>query len=116
MHNWFRCYRREVLERIDSDTIQSQGYGFQVEMAYRVRKLGVKIVKTPIVFMDRRVGQSKMSRTIVLEAFTYVLCVRFGWVPLPNQSQTATSRSVARWKCGRTNRNLSDKSRREIPE
>ena len=60
------------------DTIQSQGYGFQVEMAYRTQKLGFKIVETPIVFMDRRVGKSKMSRAIVFEAFTYVLRARFG--------------------------------------
>jgi len=77
----YRCYRREVLQNIDLDTIQSQGYGFQVEMAYRVMKHGFKIVETPIVFMDRRVGKSKMSRKIVLEAFTYVLRTRFGKKP-----------------------------------
>jgi dolichol-phosphate mannosyltransferase len=73
----FRCYRRSVLENVGLDTVQSQGYGFQVEMAYRTQKLGFKIVETPIVFLDRRVGKSKMSRTIVLEAFTYVLRTRF---------------------------------------
>lgn len=77
----YRCYRRTVLESIGLDTIQSQGYGFQVEMAYRVQKLGFKIVETPIVFMDRRVGKSKMSRAIVLEAFTYVLRARFSKAP-----------------------------------
>ncbi len=77
----FRCYRREVLERIGLDTIRSQGYGFQVEMAYRVQKMGFKIVETPIVFMDRRVGKSKMSRAIVFEAFTFVLRARFGKRP-----------------------------------
>ncbi len=74
----YRCYRREVLERIDLDSVQSQGYAFQVELAYRVMKQGFKIVETPIVFMDRRVGKSKMSRAIVLEAFTFVLRTRFG--------------------------------------
>ncbi|TMB89156.1 MAG: polyprenol monophosphomannose synthase [Chloroflexi bacterium] len=69
----FRCYRRQVLESIDLDTIQSQGYAFQVEMAYRVMRQGFKIVETPIVFMDRRIGKSKMSRKIVIEAFIYVL-------------------------------------------
>jgi dolichol-phosphate mannosyltransferase len=74
----FRCYRREVLESIDLDTIQSQGYAFQVELAYRVMQQGFKIVEIPIVFLDRRVGKSKMSRKIVLEAFVYVLRTRFG--------------------------------------
>lgn len=77
----FRCYRRTVLESLGLDTIESQGYGFQVEMAYRVQKYGFKIVETPIVFMDRRVGKSKMSRKIVLEAFTYVLRARFDKLP-----------------------------------
>jgi dolichol-phosphate mannosyltransferase len=73
----FRCYRSQVLESIDLDTIQSQGYAFQVEMAYRVMQQGFKIVETPIVFMDRRIGKSKMSRKIVIEAFIYVLRTRF---------------------------------------
>ena len=77
----FRCYRRQVLESIDLDTIQSQGYAFQVEMAYRVIQQGFKIVETPIIFMDRRIGKSKMSRKIVIEAFIYVLRARFGKKP-----------------------------------
>lgn len=77
----YRCYRREVLEEIDLDTIQSEGYAFQIEMVYRVSKRGFKIVETPIVFMDRRVGKSKMSRKIVIEGFTYVLRARFGKKP-----------------------------------
>src|SRR5438105_5462602 len=77
----YRCYRRQVLESIDLDTIQSQGYAFQVEMAYRVMRQGFKIVETPIVFMDRRIGKSKMSRKIVIEAFIYVLLARFGKKP-----------------------------------
>jgi dolichol-phosphate mannosyltransferase len=77
----FRCYRRKVLESIDLDTIQSQGYAFQVELAYRVLLQGFKIVETPIVFKDRRVGKSKMSRKIVIEAFTYVIRTRFSKQP-----------------------------------
>jgi dolichol-phosphate mannosyltransferase len=73
----YRLYRSKVLENIDLDTVQSQGYAFQVEMAYRAMKRGFKIVETPIVFMDRRVGKSKMSRKIVMEGFTYVLRARF---------------------------------------
>ena len=74
----FRCYRRQVLESIDLDTIESQGYAFQVELAYRVYKRGFKIVETPIVFLDRRVGKSKMSRAIFLEGFIWVVRARLG--------------------------------------
>ena len=77
----FRCYRRQVLESIDLDTVQSQGYAFQVEMVYRVLLQGFKIVETPIIFKDRRVGKSKMSRKIVIEAFTYVIRSRFSKRP-----------------------------------
>ncbi len=74
----YRCYRRRVLETIDLDTVQSQGYAFQIELLYRVRKHGFKIVETPIVFLDRRVGKSKMSRKIFLEGFVFVFRTRFG--------------------------------------
>ena len=90
----FRCYRRHVLESIGLDTVKSQGYGFQVEMAYRVYKHGFKIVETPIVFIDRRVGKSKMSRAIFLEGFLYVLRARFSKLPpmiQPARTQEDTS-------------------------
>jgi len=74
----YRLYRRRVLEGLDLQTVQSQGYAFQIEMAYRAMQQGFRIVETPIVFVDRRVGKSKMSRKIVLEGFTYVLKTRFG--------------------------------------
>ena len=73
----YRCYRSKVLESIDLDSVQSQGYAFQIELVYRVMQGGFKIVETPIVFMDRRVGKSKMSRKIVIEGFTYVIKARF---------------------------------------
>lgn len=87
----YRCYRREVLSSIDLDTVQSQGYAFQVEMAYRVLRQGFKIVEIPIIFMDRRVGQSKMSRKIVIEAFTYVVRARLGRVPMPSAALRKSS-------------------------
>jgi len=74
----FRCYRREVLESIDLDPIQSQGYAFQVELAYRGMQKGCKIVETPIIFLGRPLGKSNMSRKIVIDAFVYVLSERFG--------------------------------------
>ncbi|MFL5625881.1 MAG: polyprenol monophosphomannose synthase [Ktedonobacteraceae bacterium] len=77
----FRCYRRKVLESIDLDTIQTQGYAFQVELAYRATRQGFKVVETPIVFMDRRVGKSKMSSAIFLEGFLWVLRTRFSKKP-----------------------------------
>jgi dolichol-phosphate mannosyltransferase len=77
----FRCYRREVLESLDLESVESQGYAFQVELAYRVYKRGFKIVETPIIFQDRRVGKSKMSRAIFLEGFTWVIRARFGKAP-----------------------------------
>src|SRR5260370_41483563 len=73
----YRLYRRRVLEELDLQTVQSQGYAFQIELAYRAVEQEVKIVETPIVFLDRRVGKSKMSRKIVLEGFTYVLKPHF---------------------------------------
>jgi dolichol-phosphate mannosyltransferase len=79
----FRCYRTHVLQSIDLDSLQSHGYAFQIEMTYRVFQSGFKIVETPITFIDRRLGKSKMSRAIVLEAFTYVLRTRFTKQSLP---------------------------------
>ena len=73
----FRCYRCSVLQSLDLETIQSQGYAFQVEMTYRVMQQGFKMVETPITFVDRRLGTSKMSHKIIIESFTYVLRARF---------------------------------------
>ncbi|HET7454063.1 MAG TPA: polyprenol monophosphomannose synthase [Solirubrobacterales bacterium] len=64
----FKCFHREVLEAIDLDAITSQGYAFQVEMTYRALQKGFRVLEIPIVFRDRQVGNSKMSRAIVLEA------------------------------------------------
>jgi len=64
----FKCYRREVLEAIDLDTVRSQGYAFQVELTYRAVRNGFRVREIPIVFRDREVGRSKMSLRIALEA------------------------------------------------
>lgn len=74
----FVCYRQKTLEGLDLDAIRSTGYGFQIEMKYRVLEAGMKIVETPIVFEDRRVGQSKMSGGIVSEAVWMVWKLRLG--------------------------------------
>jgi dolichol-phosphate mannosyltransferase len=72
----FKCFRREVLEAIDLDTIESRGYAFQVEMTYRTIRQGFEVAEVPIVFRDRRVGSSKMDRTIVAEAIWRVPLLR----------------------------------------
>ncbi len=72
----FKCFRREVLEAIDLDTIDSKGYAFQVEMTYRAIRLGFRVVEIPIVFHDRRGGASKMNGPIVAEAFWRVPLMR----------------------------------------
>ena len=64
----FKCWKREVLEAIDLDSIKSGGYVFQVEMAYVTEKLGFRVLEVPIYFEDRRIGQSKMDVLIKLEA------------------------------------------------
>jgi dolichol-phosphate mannosyltransferase len=68
MTSGFKCWRREALEEIGLDTVRSQGYAFQVEMTYRAHAAGFRVVEVPITFHDRRVGDSKMTGSIVLEA------------------------------------------------
>lgn len=72
----FNTWKRQVLKDIDLSTIQSNGYSFQIELKYKAQKKGYKIKEYPIVFEDRRVGQSKMSPKIVLEAFYKVWMIR----------------------------------------
>lgn len=64
----FKCWKREVLETIDLNSIRSGGYVFQVEMAYVTEKLGFRVLEMPIYFEDRRIGRSKMDMRIKLEA------------------------------------------------
>jgi dolichol-phosphate mannosyltransferase len=68
MTSGFKCWRREALEEIGLDSVRSQGYAFQVEMTYRAHVAGFRVVEVPITFHDRRVGDSKMTGSIVLEA------------------------------------------------
>ena len=64
----FKCFRRRVLETIDLSQVRSNGYAFQIEMSVRAWRKGFKLRETPIVFVDRTEGQSKMNRSIVREA------------------------------------------------
>jgi len=74
----FKCFRRRVLESLDLDSVAAQGYGFQIELTYRALRQGFRVEEVPIVFVDRRVGQSKMSKKIFLEALTLVWKLRLG--------------------------------------
>jgi dolichol-phosphate mannosyltransferase len=72
----FKCFRREVLERIDPGSISAKGYAFQIETTYRAVRAGFRVSELPITFVDREVGGSKMSRAIVLEAIWRVPMLR----------------------------------------
>ncbi len=72
----FKCWPRRVLESLDLGRVVSDGYGFQVEMNYRAHRAGCRLVEVPIFFEDRRVGQSKMTLGIGLEALTMVWRLR----------------------------------------
>jgi dolichol-phosphate mannosyltransferase len=74
----FKCFRRETLERLDLESVRSEGYSFQIELTYRALNLGLRVLEVPIVFVDRRVGKSKMSRHIFAEAATMVVRLRLG--------------------------------------
>ena len=73
----FKCFRREVLAAIDLDAVRSNGYSFQIEMTYRAVRKGFSVAEVPIIFIDRRAGQSKMSSKIFAEAMGMVWRLRF---------------------------------------
>jgi dolichol-phosphate mannosyltransferase len=72
----FKAWKRETLLGLDLDAVTARGYGFQIEMTYRTIVAGFRVVEIPITFVDRRVGQSKMSGLIVTEAMTMVWALR----------------------------------------
>jgi dolichol-phosphate mannosyltransferase len=72
----YKCFRRAVLEAIDLDEVDAQGYQFQIEMTYRALLLGFEVREVPITFTDRVAGGSKMSRSIVFEAMRRVPLLR----------------------------------------
>ena len=79
----FKCWRREALEAINLEGVRSQGYSFQIEMTYRAWLKGFRITEIPIIFVDRTVGESKMTRSIMLEAAVMIPRLRIskllGW-------------------------------------
>lgn len=74
----FKCYRSSVLKAIDLDKIHSDGYAFQIEMHYKAWKKGFKIKETPIIFVDRHAGSSKMSKHVIAEAALIVWKLKLG--------------------------------------
>jgi dolichol-phosphate mannosyltransferase len=72
----FKCFRRQVLEALPLDEVKSSGYGFQIELTYRAIRKGFKVIEIPIIFEDRRVGRSKMSRAVFVEALGMVVRLR----------------------------------------
>ena len=73
----YRCYRREAIERLDLDGIKVVGYSFLIETTRQFYAAGLRIGEIPITFIDRRVGQSKLSGTILIEAACYVVSHAF---------------------------------------
>jgi dolichol-phosphate mannosyltransferase len=72
----FKAWKVETLRGIDLNAVSAKGYGFQIEMTFRTLRNGFRVVEVPIKFVDRRVGQSKMSGTIFFEALTLVWDLR----------------------------------------
>jgi dolichol-phosphate mannosyltransferase len=73
----FKCFRREVLERLDLERVHANGYAFQIELTYRAIQAGFTVEEVPIVFRNRRKGASKMTPDIALEAAWKVPSLRF---------------------------------------
>lgn len=79
----FKCFRRHAIERLDLDSIRSNGYAFQVEVNYACWRAGLSIEEVPIIFPDRTRGKSKMTWRIVVEAAVLVPKLRLGLSRVP---------------------------------
>jgi dolichol-phosphate mannosyltransferase len=92
----FKCFRVSALQCFDLSSVTSDGYCFQIEMSHLFARNGLRVVEIPIVFDERRAGQSKMSWRIVLEAVTRVWALRFTSSPAPLRNATGNPRLVRR--------------------
>lgn len=90
----FKCYRREVLEAIDLPSLQSLGYAFQVETTFRAWRAGFRVVEVPILFTERREGDSKMSKAIFAEAVWRVPLMRIRGRSLGYAKRERSTRST----------------------
>jgi dolichol-phosphate mannosyltransferase len=87
----YRCWSRRALEAVQLETLQSEGYSFQVEMLHRACRAGMKIAEIPIIFTDRQFGKSKISRSVLIESFIMPWRLRISpWNP-----DAAATRSLA---------------------
>ncbi|HEY7779184.1 MAG TPA: polyprenol monophosphomannose synthase [Ktedonobacterales bacterium] len=91
----YRCYKTAALDTLNLAAVRSQGYAFQVEMAYAMWRGGYRIREVPIQFIDRRVGKSKMSRAIFIEAFRWVLATRLNGSPVVREAEVAARARAA---------------------
>lgn len=80
----FRCYRRELLEKIPLDKIKSSGYSFQEEMLFLVERQGAKVVEVPVVFNDRQKGKSKLSKKDIIDFFVIVFKLKWKYAKRNN--------------------------------
>lgn len=96
----YRAYRAEMVGRIDLPSVRADGYGFQIEMAYRVARQGGRIVESPIEFVDRERGTSKMSSRIILEALLLVTWWGVRDYPSRARARRAARRRTARPRSG----------------
>jgi dolichol-phosphate mannosyltransferase len=96
----YRCYRRVVLETVGLDSVFSNGYSFLIELLYRAQRQGYRIGETPIIFENRRLGASKISRGEILKAMYTVLRLRWPGLPwdrwLARRSRTETAAEKSR--------------------
>ena len=96
----FKAWRATTLAAVPFDGVRAGGYVFQIEMTYRASRLGARIVEVPIIFRDRRVGQSKMSRRIIVEALFVVIGLR--WDELRGRGPVRAGPMTAGWRPGET--------------
>ncbi len=96
----YKCFRREVLAALDLDRVRADGYSFQIEMTYLAWRRGFRIREIPIIFVDRRVGVSKMNRRIIIEAVFMVWRLALAHLlqrrPLPREPQPLKARGRER--------------------
>ncbi|GAC1405006.1 MAG: polyprenol monophosphomannose synthase [Chloroflexota bacterium] len=90
----YRVYRRSTLEALNFDELRLRGYGFQIEVVYQVERRGLRIHETPIVFVERASGKSKMSKAIVWEAVVHILQRRIRRV-LGSQKSDSDTRNTS---------------------
>ncbi len=91
----FRCYKAEVLRAIELDTIFSSGYSFLVEMVTRCQRRGYRIGEIPIIFDNRRLGKSKISRTEIWKSIYTIFRLRFAWLPWERWAEARRQRRRA---------------------